>query len=38
MLGERPCDAVAANNRAICHMYACNLPGALQSLEGALQV
>ena len=23
-------DSVAANNRAICRMYSCNLPGAIQ--------
>ena len=23
-------DRVAANNRAVCRMYACNLPGAIQ--------
>ena len=38
MLAEDPGDAVAANNRAICHMYGCNLVGALASLEGSLQV
>ncbi|KAK9808151.1 hypothetical protein WJX73_002349 [Symbiochloris irregularis] len=30
-------DTIAANNRAICHMYACNLPGAIKAIEGDLR-
>ncbi len=37
MLREDPGDCIAANNAAVCHMYACNLVGAVQSLEAALQ-
>lgn len=28
-------DSVAANNRAVCRMYACNLPGAIQVRDHA---
>lgn len=35
-LAEDPGDAVAANNKAICRMYGCNLVGAVHCLEAAL--
>ncbi len=37
VLREDPGDYIAANNKSVCRMYACNLPGAVQSLEAALQ-
>lgn len=37
VLREDPGDCVAANNASVCRMYACNLVGAVQSLEAALQ-
>ncbi|KAK9814551.1 hypothetical protein WJX72_007745 [[Myrmecia] bisecta] len=37
VLRVRPADSVAANNKAVCQMYACNLLGGIQSLEGSLK-
>jgi hypothetical protein len=37
VLAEAPGDAIAANNAAICHMYACDLASAVALLEGALR-
>ena len=36
ILKERPGDAVACNNAAICQLYACNLKSGLQQLEHSL--
>ena len=30
ILQEQPRDSIASNGRALCHMYACNLQGAIQ--------
>ena len=36
ILKDRPGDAVACNNAAICQLYACNLKGGLHRLEHSL--
>jgi hypothetical protein len=38
VLEQQPDDSTAANNAALCRMYACDLVGAVQLLESCLKV